>query len=186
VARLARKYGIVTPYTSYLIIEDEKHHAVPLARRSLGGFAPGASSPLTLEDSIVVEAEAKLSYDSFKLEKSGDEAVRSAASGSALKSASGLSDFSVARDIAYSGAGKRRGRIASENRIIGGKTFHLAGDLWIDNDARDDSDKTIHELKFASKEYFDFLEKHPEVINWLSLGPDVDVIHQGKVIRCRR
>jgi hypothetical protein len=24
------------------------------------------------------------------------------------------------------------------------------------------------------------------VINWLSLGPDVDVIHQGKVIRCRR
>jgi len=97
-----------------------------------------------------------------------------------------LSDFSAARDIAYSGGGKGRGRIASENRMIDGKTFHLAGDLWIDDDARDDSDKTIHELKFASKEYFDFLEKHPEVIPWLSIGPDVDVIHQGKVIRCRR
>jgi len=97
-----------------------------------------------------------------------------------------LSDFSAARDIAYSGGGKERGRIASENRMIDGKTFHLAGDLWIDDDARDDSDKTIHELKFASKEYFDFLEKHPEVIPWLSIGPDVDVIHQGKVIRCRR
>ena len=74
----------------------------------------------------------------------------------------------------------------SENRIIAGKTFHRAGDLWIDDDARKDSDKKIEELKFASKEYFDFLEKHPEVINWLSLGADVDVLHQGKLIRCRR
>jgi Ca-activated chloride channel family protein len=186
VARLARKYGIVTPYTSYLIIEDEKDRAVPLARRSLGGFAPGAASPLSLDDSIVVEAEAKRSYDSFKLEKSGDGAVRGAASSAALKSASGIADFAAARDIAYSGGGKERGRLRAENRIIGGKTFHLAGNLWIDDDARDDSDKKIHELKFASKEYFDFLEKHPEVINWLSLGPDVDVIHQGKIIRCRR
>ena len=48
--------------------------------------------------------------------------------------------------------------------------------------------KTSMETDFAKKikEYFDFLEKHPEVIPWLSLGPDVDVIHQGKVIRCRR
>ncbi|MBC8349304.1 MAG: hypothetical protein H8E24_11905 [Verrucomicrobia bacterium] len=138
------------------------------------------------EESLAIERDAKLSYDSFKLEKSGDDAVRGAASGSALKSASGIADFRAARDIAYSGEGKGRGRLMFENRIIDGKTFHLAGNLWIDDDARDDSDKTIHELKFASKEYFDFLEKHPEVIPWLSLGPDVDVIHQGKVIRCRR
>jgi Ca-activated chloride channel family protein len=186
VARLARKYGIVTPYTSYLIIEDEKHHAVPLARRSLGGFAPGTTAAPIAEESLAIERDAKLSYDSFKLEKSGDDAVRGAASGSALKSASGIADFRAARDIAYSGEGKGSGRLMFENRIIDGKTFHLAGNLWIDDDARDDSDKTIHELKFASKEYFDFLEKHPEVIPWLSLGPDVDVIHQGKVIRCRR
>ena len=185
VARLARKYGIVTPYTSYLIIEDEKDRAVPLARRSLGGFAPGASAPLTISDSIVVEREAKRSYDSFKLDKSGDEAVRGAASGAALKSASGIADSDAARGIAYGGK-NGRGRLMSENRIIGGKTFHRAGDLWIDDEARDDSDKKIEELKFASKEYFDFLEKHPEVIHWLSLGSDVDVLHQGKLIRCRR
>jgi Ca-activated chloride channel family protein len=184
VARLARKYGIVTPYTSYLIIEDEKDRAVPIARRSLGGFAPGAAAPVAESDLIVIEDEARIAYDSFKLEKSGEAAVRGAASSIALKSADGLSSFNAARDLAYAG-GKSK-RIASENRMMDGKTFHLAGDLWIDDDARDDKGKKIEKLKFASKEYFDFLEKHPELIKFLSLGANVDVLHQGKIIRCRK
>ena len=32
--RLARKYGIVTPYTAYLILEDEKKRDVPVAQRN--------------------------------------------------------------------------------------------------------------------------------------------------------
>ena len=32
---LARKYGIVTPYTAYLILEDEERRDVPVASRSL-------------------------------------------------------------------------------------------------------------------------------------------------------
>ena len=32
---LARKYGIVTPYTAYLIVEDEDRRRVPVAQRSL-------------------------------------------------------------------------------------------------------------------------------------------------------
>ena len=70
--------------------------------------------------------------------------------------------------------------------MLEGKTFHLAGDLWIDDEARDEKGKEIEKLKFASKEYFDFLEKHPELIKFLSLGANVDLFHQGKIIRCRR
>ena len=186
VARLARKYGIVTPYTSYLIIEDEKDRAVPIARRSLGGFAPGTAAPVAESDLIVIEDKARIAYDSFKLDKSGEDAVRGAASSIALKDADGLSSFNAAKNLAYAGGKAANKGIASENRILDGKTFHLAGDLWIDDDARDDKDKKIEKLKFASKEYFDFLEKHPELIKFLSLGANVDVLHQGKIIRCRR
>ena len=44
VVALARRWGIVTPYTSYLIIEDEESRGVPLARQSMGrrGIVPAA------------------------------------------------------------------------------------------------------------------------------------------------
>src|SRR5436309_14080427 len=32
---LARRYGIVTPYTAYLIVEDEDRRRVPMADRSM-------------------------------------------------------------------------------------------------------------------------------------------------------
>ena len=38
VTELARKYSIVTPYTAYLILEDETHRNVPARMRSLQGF----------------------------------------------------------------------------------------------------------------------------------------------------
>ena len=135
---------------------------------------------------MAIEAEAKIAYDSFKLEKSGEEAVRGAASSITLKRADGISSFSAAKNLAYAGGKSADKPSSPENRILDGKTFHLAGDLWIDDEARDDKDKKIEELKFASKEYFDFLEKHPELIKFLSLGANVDVLHQGKIIRCRR
>ena len=37
VTELARKYGIVTPYTAYLIVEDESQRNVPVRLRSLAG-----------------------------------------------------------------------------------------------------------------------------------------------------
>ena len=55
--------------------------------------------------------------------------------------------------------------------MLDGKTFHLAGDLWIDDEARDDKDKKIEELKFASKEYFDFLKNTPNWIKFLPSAP---------------
>src|SRR5438552_18635592 len=38
VVRLARAHGIVTPYTAYLIMEDEARRGVPVASRNLREF----------------------------------------------------------------------------------------------------------------------------------------------------
>ena len=38
ITELARRYGIVTPYTAYLIVEDETRRNVPLPMQSLPQF----------------------------------------------------------------------------------------------------------------------------------------------------
>src|SRR5213078_1221597 len=41
---LARKYGIVTPYTAYLIVEDEDRRRVPMADRSMQSMTTDAAT----------------------------------------------------------------------------------------------------------------------------------------------
>src|SRR6185295_16447148 len=61
VTELARKYGIVTPYTAYLIVEDEAKRKVPVTARSM---------PQLQEDGAARDY-AKQNWDSFKLESDG-------------------------------------------------------------------------------------------------------------------
>src|SRR5205814_2300783 len=79
VTELARKYGIVTPYTAYLIVEDESKRGVPMAAQSM---------PQLSEDRGAREY-AKQNWDSLKLESDGERAVAAARYSYALKSASG-------------------------------------------------------------------------------------------------
>ena len=65
---LARKYGIVTPYTAYLIIEDEQRRGVPVAQRTLRNF----------EDDREVLEQTRKQFEALKLDKAGDQAIGSA------------------------------------------------------------------------------------------------------------
>jgi Ca-activated chloride channel family protein len=74
VVRLARQNGIVTPYTAYLILEDEQRRGVPLATRTLREF----------EQDVRARDAAKAVYDGTVAEsrgerfRSGDVAVANA------------------------------------------------------------------------------------------------------------
>lgn len=50
VVRLAREHGIVTPYTAYLILEDERQRHVPLARQNFREFG---------DDRVALESAGK-------------------------------------------------------------------------------------------------------------------------------
>ena len=67
---LARKYGIVTPYTAYLIVEDEERRNVPAAARSLQGMRT---------DTAARDSVAK-AWAGFKDKKEGDDGVANARS----------------------------------------------------------------------------------------------------------
>src|SRR5205085_4942092 len=62
---LARKYGIVTPYTAYLIVEDEAQRNVPVLQRSFQSFDKDGAA----------RHEASQAWDDFKQERGGERSV---------------------------------------------------------------------------------------------------------------
>ena len=81
VVRLARAHGIVTPYTAYLILEDEQRRGVPVAVRTMREF----------EQDVRAKDAAKAIYDSTVAEstserfRAGDLAVANATNLGELK-----------------------------------------------------------------------------------------------------
>ncbi|HSH95099.1 MAG TPA: VWA domain-containing protein, partial [Roseimicrobium sp.] len=75
VTELARRYGIVTPYTAYLIVEDERSRGVAENRRSL---------PQLEKERLLSEQSTRM-YREFRANKSGDAAVANAQSAVELK-----------------------------------------------------------------------------------------------------
>ena len=72
---LARKYGIVTPYTAYLIVEDEDRRRVPMADRSMQSMSADAAT----------RAEVAKAWTGFKDKKEGEDGVANARSQNAFK-----------------------------------------------------------------------------------------------------
>ncbi|HEX4646677.1 MAG TPA: hypothetical protein VH598_13820, partial [Verrucomicrobiae bacterium] len=77
VTELARKNGIVTPYTAYLIMEDESRRGVTSSLQSLP----------QLQQDVKAREEAGKNYFRYKTDKDGDGAVAGSRYGLALKSA---------------------------------------------------------------------------------------------------
>ena len=80
VTELARQYGIVTPYTAYLIAEDEDRRHVPLSMQSLPQINTDRS----------VRNEAAQNWKFFRETRGGEQAVAGARYGNVLKSADNL------------------------------------------------------------------------------------------------
>lgn len=68
VVALARKFGVVTPYTAYLIHDDEERRRVPAAARSLS----------QLDADAPAMDFAREAFAGFKRDKAGDSAVANA------------------------------------------------------------------------------------------------------------
>lgn len=198
---LARKYSIVTPYTAYLIVEDEGRRGVAQNARTLR-FADQARL-----------SEARQNYQLLMRDKSGDKAVASSRSYSQLKAANAPADAIVAGSAdafrvapqaqtpaPMSGTVGRRpsasatgpvskamkaetdARVyAEQGRYIGGRTFFQNDGQWVDADVQKLKDAKRMRIQFGSSEYFELLKKHPKAVEWFSLGSRVQVVLDGTI-----
>jgi Ca-activated chloride channel family protein len=183
VAQLARRYAIVTPYTSYLIVEDEARRGVPVAQRSLQ----------TLERDGAAKAILREGYDGFRNEKAGSIGALNARAAGEMKNAAvadspvTLDAFSVAaasaapasRSFGSVGApapAEAKQRIDSAQqaaRNIAGKTFFQNGAQWIDSELQRAKPSKNIRVQFASSDYFKLIAEKPAAAQWLALGSNV-------------
>jgi Ca-activated chloride channel homolog len=169
---LARRYGIVTPYTAYLIVEDEDRRRVPTADRSMQSMSADAPA----------RAEVSKAWDGFKEKKDGADAVANARSQNAFKFAeqSGASiNYGAAESLrgftlnapSAPAESDRLTQYTRQSKFVNGRAFFQNGKQWIDANTQN-AIKRQH-LQFNSEAYFDLLKQHPEAAPWMALGQNV-------------
>jgi len=191
VTDLARKYGIVTPYTAYLIVEDEARRNVPLSMQSV---------PQLYSDSLA-RREAQTNWDYFKRDKDGDKAVAGARYSYELKNAaaptvaasSGAVEANRALGLDAAGGlneslatvtpaptGEARTKLAEysqQGRFVAGKNFYQnTSNQWVDESAQKTQNAKRQRIQFNSKEYFEFAAKDRRALPWLALGNNVQFV----------
>jgi Ca-activated chloride channel family protein len=158
---LGTRYGIVTPYTSYLALEGRETTlnltpgTTPARRMASGGFG-ALNAPKAAAD-----AQASVSVTT------GQEAVEQSKRVRAQKEA----DYLRSDD-------KKDGV-----RRVGGKTFYLRDGVWIDSEFKPDAKLPETVLTFGSDAYFDLLKQKPKLADYFSLGEQVVVVFEGKVYK---
>lgn len=153
IVNLSIRYGIITPYTSYLIQEEDI-------------FSDSG------RDTIIEEAANEMEVAE---EPSGSAAVDEAAT------AGGLADANA--PIALPTLTVSDGNAAPLTQIVqfvGSKTFVYRDGLWIDTTYQADH-QTPQQVGFASDDYFTLLTVAPEIGQYLALGPRVLFVYNGAV-----
>jgi Ca-activated chloride channel family protein len=196
VTDLARKYGIVTPYTAYLIVEDESRRNVPVAMQTL---------PQLFSDGLARQ-DAAANWSDFKLEKAGDKAVSGARYGNELKyaaapavaAASSLQEanraLGVSEAVGRAGAWTaatppaedsktRLAQYSQQGQFIAGRNFYQnASNQWVDESIQKFSNAKRQRIQFNSKEYFAFAAKERRALPWLALGQNVQFVLDDTLI----
>ncbi|MBP8260225.1 MAG: VWA domain-containing protein [Verrucomicrobia bacterium] len=198
VTELARRYGVVTPYTSYLIVEDEARRNVPLSLRSMPSLERSPESRQRLAGF----------YNDFTREKSGDAAAAASRYGLALRSAQSAaeaiadgnrmvdrgyagSSVTVVAPAPLSGAGpavlSRPATPAAPASAIpaasfaGGRSFYLNDACWIETEVQRHPNAPRARIAFNSPDYFALAAQHPQVLPWLALGAQVQFYLDGRI-----
>ena len=198
---LARKYGIVTPYTAFLIVEDE-------ARR---GVAVNAQTMPRLQSETEARETVRRAYRGLSDQKSGDAAVAGARYGMALRQADSFAaaDTSLQREAgrqmwaapmapALGGAtatrpqasapaaAQRADQYSQQQRFVAGRAFFQSDQRWVDSlvQQQQPSVKRV-QVAFGSTDYFALTKRHPEAAQWLALGQNLDLVLGGVIYEIR-
>ena len=157
---LGTRYGIVTPYTSYLALEPNvtAFDVTSLPLNNRGTFSAGRStnapqpSPARAADAKAITGAAAVQQSKRAREQQDVMRVEGESASSGIKTA-------------------------------GGKTFYLREGVWTDSEFKTGAGVPETVVKFGSDEYFALLKQKPQLATFFALGERVTVILGGRVYR---
>ncbi|MGH2531160.1 MAG: VIT domain-containing protein [Thermomicrobiales bacterium] len=147
---LSVRYGIVTPYTSYLITED---------------------------DILTEEGRDRVARDEFETQQAGPAAPASGEE--AVVAADAASSMGQAGDGEGGGAlPTAEPEVAEQIRSVGARTFVNKEGVWIETTYDPSRLETI-KVQFASEDYFRLLKVRPDLAEAFALGERVIAVSDG-------
>lgn len=177
---LGTRYGIVTPYTSYLAVEQNMADAVtdqsvtagrrdnrPSSSNNRGVFGATGSGARTKSAQA---PSAAAPVDNLATLSSGADAVKESKRARAQQESVSVKDdeSSISTSVA---------------RKVGGKTFYQREGVWMDADFKAGAKMPETVLTFGSDEYFALLKREPRLGEYFALGERVVVVLDGRVYR---
>lgn len=184
---LAKKYGIPTPYTSYLVVEEGM--AIPGNRPRTrrgdgrkrkggkkGGRRPKPSEPKAEDESKDAAGQAFKELD--KLRKSSPQKSFGGNSGRGAVERS-ININKLKKGNASTTSGMDEQAVRKIMRTIGVKTFYNTGKTWVDSSIKDVSNIDV-KVTYLSEDYFALVKKNPKMGAFFALGGNVILRFNGK------
>lgn len=159
VVELGTRYGLVTPYTSYLATDGTLNNTIDRAQlQTLSRAAPSAMVTVTGADAVQFSVQQNARNTNAQVAESKKKDARERV----------LVDDS------------------SFNRFVANRNFFNQNGVWVDSEFSAAAKLKEVNLKFASEEYFKLAASNPELARYLSLGEEVVVVWRNQVYRVTR
>ena len=156
IVALAKEFGLVTPYTSYLVQEEER-----MAGRVFF-FAPPPDAYLDLDEVVVTESPRE-----------------------AMRKSTGAASVAASRDIRAMQEAEAAPQQQAATGLIavqGQMLYRTPDNAWVNVDFDPESDEVV-QIKFASAAYFTFLRLYPEAGEFARLGTQMTFFFQGRFVQ---
>lgn len=173
VVDLGTRYGIVTPYTSYLALE------------------PGAQ---VTNEALMITGSQNAQRDARRGRMSGSGVVDSSRAGAAqpppapTSAATAKTGEMAVRQSVRAREMKEADRVdaapsSDSIRRVGDKTFYLREGVWVDSEFKTEARMPETKLAFGGDDYYALVRREPELGRYFALGERVVVVFKGRVYR---
>jgi hypothetical protein len=206
IIKLAKKYGFVTPYTSYLAADERTQIAVnapasqAASRPDLMRFkspakavnTPDFVEPMAMPASVGIPMEEALELErKSRTIPLGDlSGFAGSGGGGGGGKASGTTSAQLKKEVDASvalremkAAETSAPRETATSRKIGSKEFVLKGSIWTDSSYDPNKKLEVVDLVFGSEALLKAIASDKQLAAYAALGKNVTVVHNGKVYR---
>ncbi|HEY0385647.1 MAG TPA: VIT and VWA domain-containing protein [Pyrinomonadaceae bacterium] len=168
---LGTRYGIVTPYTSYLAVEP--------------GASPEADDALRVTSGDRRDSGRTVSGQVGNTAMSAPRSAQPTFGAGAVKEKTGAVAVQQSKRAREQQEAERvpKDELSSAVRTVEGKTFYLREGVWTDAEFQTGARLPETMLEFGSEAYFSLLKREPRLAQFFALGERVVVVLDGRVYR---
>ncbi len=170
ITNLARAHGIITPYTSYLIMEDEEIRV--RTGRLVDGFH-------TLPQRQDLKKSNQTDYYRMN-ETTGSSSIEVSKELQALNNATNFNQTKQGSDrLFYTNSKGQNQNLTKQVKNILGRAFYQQDKYWIDSELQKRDVKNVQRIQFNSDEYYKLLNKEPQTAQYLAIGQNVKFYYKN-------